>query len=244
MCCSFVVVGSSTTIAQQRMKKLIQISAVAFGAFVFVSISNAAPVVMNGSFEADVFNASGFGYSLGLGSSNTLTGWTTLNSPDGIYPWGLQNANAFFGGPTPYGDQWVVVGDFGFGGSWIQQMVSGFTVGQTYTLKFALASESNPGSLLEVSFPAGSSTSSATFTAPLRGPNFWDTWDNFSMNFVADATDVTVRFEGLAGPGLDAGIDNVSVAAAVPDQCSTVQLAGLAMLGLGALGRKLRKKQV
>ncbi len=168
----------------------------------------AAPTIVNGSFEADVFSASGYGYSIGLGGVNPLTGWTTLNI--GEYPWGLQNQNAFGAGPTPFGNQWVVVGYYGMGGSWIQQVVSGFTVGQTNTLSFALSSEDEAATLAQVSFPSGSSTPAQTFVGP---PAFlWDTWRIFSMNFVATSTTVTIRFTGLAGLyGDDPGIDNVII---------------------------------
>ena len=33
----------------------------------------------------------------------------------------------------------------------------------------------------------------------------------YSMPFVATATTVEIRFDGLAGPGFDPGIDNVSI---------------------------------
>jgi hypothetical protein len=170
----------------------------------------AAGSIVNGSFETDPFSFDG---TLDLGGASTLTGWTTLNN--GTYPWGLPNTNTYNAGPTPYGNQWVIVGNFCGGGTWIEQTVGGFTVGETSTLSFALASEqpSQTGALVEVSFPSGSSTASQTFEAPLRGANYWDTWGTFSMQFVANSTSVTIRFAGLAGPGCDAGIDNVNVSA-------------------------------
>src|SRR5258708_5762985 len=176
------------------------------------STPSSGPVVVNGSFEDDSFSSGG---TLGLGCTQTLTGWTTQCSADGEYPWGLPNSNEYNGGPTPYGNQWVIVGDFGNDTSWIQQTVSGFTPGQTYTLSFALASEgTGGGSQVQVSFPSGSTTNSQVFTAPLRGPNYWDTWGTFEMAFVATAASVTFQFEALAAGSedLDVGIDNVSIA--------------------------------
>ena len=188
-----------------------------------LTISNAVAAggVVNGSFEADPFSFNG---TLDLGGTSPLTGWTTLHN--GTYPWGLPNSNYFNGGPTPYGNQWVIVGNYGQGGTWIEQTVGGFTVGEASTLSFALASEepgSQVGALVQVSFPSGSSTASQTFEAPLRGANYWDTWGSFSMQFVPTATSVTIRFAGLAGPGFDAGIDNVTVANA---NSASISIAG------------------
>jgi len=183
-----------------------------------VSTLSWGQTVVNPSFEDDPWVAP-LG-TLDLGTVNTLTGWSVI--PVSPYPWGLQNANGYDehgdgvpAGPTPYGAQWVIVGHYGEGGSAIYQTVSGFTPGLAYVLDFALASEFNNagvGALVEVSFPSGSSTPSEDFEAPLRNHTYWDVWDNYQKVFVADNTDVTIQFLGLAGlSGYDAGIDNVSV---------------------------------
>jgi hypothetical protein len=203
----------------------------------------ATPVVVNGSFEADTFGSAG---TLGLGCGNTLTGWTTQCSPDGIYPWGLIYPNGYGGGPPPDGKQWVIVGDFGGDGSWIEQTLGGFIVGQTYNLNFELASENpgGPGSEVTVSFPSGSSAADQLFNAPLRGANFWDTWGSFSKSFVATATSVTFRMEGEPNASFDAGIDNVSITSAVAGvpEPATLALFGAALAGLGALRRRRKAK--
>jgi hypothetical protein len=172
------------------------------------------PTLMtNGSFEADPFDFNG---TLNLGSSNPLTGWTTSES--GLYPWGLPYPNVYNAGPTPYGNQWVIVGNHCDEGiSWIEQTIN-TTVGQAYTLSFALASEEGgSGAQVVVSFPTGSSTTSQTFTAPPRVTNFWDTWATSSMDFTADSASATIRFTSVPvseSEGCDAGIDNVAVTAA------------------------------
>jgi Protein of unknown function (DUF642) len=190
---------------------------VALGCAVLISAPRGhaqSPAVVNGSFEQDTFS---YGGTLGLGCGNTLTGWTTQCSADGEYPWGVPNSNQFGAGPTPYGSQWIVLGDFGMGGSAVWQTVSGFKNGNTYRLSFALASEypGSPGSRLRVSFPSGSSTPSQDFTAPPTVADGWKTWGTFSMTFVATRRDVTIRFDGLADVSpphaYDPGLDNVSI---------------------------------
>jgi hypothetical protein len=103
------------------------------------------------------------------------------------------------------------------GTSWIEQTIN-TTVGQAYTLSFALASEEGgSGAQVVVSFPTGSSTGSQTFTAPPRVTNFWDTWATSSMDFTATGTSATIRFTSVPlteTEGCDAGIDNVAVTAA------------------------------
>jgi hypothetical protein len=224
------------------MTKLFHVLSLGLCILAVPALTRADPIVVNGSFEADPFSGSG---TLGLGCGNTLTGWTTQCSSDLTYPWGLKNGNVYNGGPTPYGNQWVIVGDFGNGGSWIQQTVSGFIPGQIYTLSFALASEGTSGSEVQVLFPSGSSTGSQIFTAPLRGANFWDTWGTFSEDFTATASDVAIRFVGLAdGSALDAGIDNVSISSlqAVPEPTSLF-LFGTGLICVGALRRRKQRAQ-
>jgi hypothetical protein len=194
----------------------------------------AAPQFTNGSFETDPFSFNG---TLDLGGSNPLTGWTTLSN--GTYPWGLPNSNTYNAGPTPYGNQWVIVGDFGEGGTWIEQTVAGFTVGKSYTLSFALASEYSPASALGSPVDVNiMGLQDNQFRAPLRGANYWDTCGTFNESFVANDTSLTFRFTGLADDmSLDAGIDNVQILSSshVPDQASSLILLSMGMLALGLI---------
>lgn len=168
----------------------------------------ASPTFINGSFEENQFDPNG---TYNVGGTARLNGWTAfVRDP---YPWGIPNANTVGAGPTPYGNQWVVIGYYGTGGTWIQQTVSGFTTGEIYTLNFALASEESfaPGATVLVSFPSGSNTASEIFTAPSTGALRWNTWATYSKKFLATSTSVTFRFSGLAGPGADIGLDAVSI---------------------------------
>jgi hypothetical protein len=201
----------------------------------------AGPVINNGSFEADTFAAGG---TLGLGCQNTLTGWVAHCSPDSTYPWGLPNSNTYNAGPTPYGNQWVILGDYGGDGSWIEQAVSGFTVDQSYTLSFALASEQpgGGGSTICVSFTAGSCATGTDFSAPLRGANYWDTWGTDTLTFTASASTMTIHFEGVPNAvAFDVGLDNVQIlggTSSVPEPASFT-FVGLGLFGL--MARRLRR---
>ncbi len=170
-----------------------------------------ANLIVNGSFEADPFNSSGAGYSLGL-VGNAVTGWL-IPSGDGIYPWGLQNSNSFLAGPAADGDQWLVLGRYDTGSQFtIQQTMSGLIPGDTYSLSFAIASELGCCSVAEVSFLSGSSTPAQNFTAPQSG-TYWTEWASHSMDFVATSSDVTLQFKNLTPTtnGYDLGLDNVDV---------------------------------
>lgn len=215
---------------------------IALAIVVVPMIALAGPVVANGSFEADSFSFSG---TLGLGCQNTLTGWVAHCSADNTYPWGLPNTNTYNAGPTPYGNQWIILGDFGGDGSWVEQTVAGFTVGNSYTLSFALASEQQGGggSTICVSFTAGDCSTGTNFSAPLRGANFWDTWGTDSLTFTATGASMTIHFEGVPNNiAFDVGLDNVQITGStntVPEPAS-LTLIGLGLAGL-AMVRRHRK---
>lgn len=216
----------------------------------FCTISPATNLVTNGSFEADSCNLNGGGYRLGLSGSD-MSGWF-IPATDGVYPWCLSNGNSLGAGPTPYGNQWLVIGETGADGGTgpfdytIQQTVGGLVPGQTYTLSFAIASEEFCCSQIEVSFLSGSSTGPMAFTAP-AGLN-WGNWATESMSFLATGSSATLQFKDLAvgapgGPfaGADVGLDNVVIEGtpAVPEP-ATFLLFGSGLLGLAdAVRRRL-----
>ncbi len=178
---------------------------------VIVAGSGGANLIVNGSFEANPCVGSGTGYKLGL-VGNAVTGWV-IPASDGVYPWCLQNVNAFNGGPTPYGTQWLVLGRVDSGQHFtIQQTLTGLTPGGTYQLSFAIASERGCCAMAEVSFPSGSSTAAQTFTAAASA-DFWKVWTTQTMSFVPTNSSVTLQFKdvGTTSGGNDLGLDNVIV---------------------------------
>jgi PEP-CTERM motif len=212
--------------------------------FTFVAMLCLVPVVLsagplafvNGSFEADT--TTGFQSACVTG----LTGWTAHCT--GAPPYLINNGTY---GNTPYGSQFVAIGGIEDGEtSFIEQAVSGFTAGNTYTLSWAQSSEFTASDQLKVSFISGSSTPSAIFTTPpyTGGTQYWYTWTNESMQFVATAATVDFHFQGVPGSGsYEVGVDNFQLtgsSSATPEP-SSIGLTGLGGFALFALRRMRRK---
>ena len=216
----------------------ILISAFTFATILYLApqaVLSAGPLAfVNGSFEADA--SGGFDSACTTG----LTGWTVHCTA--APPYLINNATY---GNTPYGSQFVAIGGVEDSEtSWIEQAVSGFTVGNTYTLSWAQSSEYTASDQLQVSFLSGSSTASQIFTTvPYPGGSqFWYTWTNESMQFVATAGTVDFHFQGVPGSGsYEVGVDNfqISGASSTPEPAS-VGLMAFGGFALFALRRKRR----
>jgi len=195
--------------------------------------SFASTVFVNGSFEVDPATF----------SSIDPTGWVTGGRIDG--PPYVVNNDTF--GNTPYGNQFLALGGIEDNAhSWVEQTVSGFTVGGTYDLTWAQSSEYTSADQLHVSFTAGSLTPDQTFTSvPYPGGTlFWYTWQNMSMKFVPDATSVTFHFQGVPNSGsYEVGVDNfqVTLVAAPTPEPGTLMLLGTGLVSICGGLRRRRK---
>jgi hypothetical protein len=121
--------------------------------------------------------------------------------------------------------------------------VTGLTPGLIYRLDFMMAAESfDLTQMIDVSFVSGSATPGQTFSATNDLANYWQDWEAKTMEFVASATELGLRFT-MSGR-FDVGLDNVRVTelglpvtAAEP---GTIAVLGLGLAGLFVARRNSR----
>jgi hypothetical protein len=198
------------------------------------SSASAANLMNNGSFEDPVI---GYPYY----SAVTPTGWTKGGSAGDASIWRVGYVDS--GGNVTVageGSQFVTMGG-GYastGTTTWSQTVSGLDIGQAYQLDFKVAGEGSccGSQSVFVDF-VGSNTPGQTFTAASPSANYWKTWVQEGMLFNADASSVTVRFTYTGQ--YDMGLDDVQLAAAVPEPATYAMLA-LGLAGLGVVARRRR----
>ena len=209
----------------------------------------ASPILVNGGFED--YNVG----SLQTVGPITAPGWTKGGAS--AFPYVVRDTacgGAYAGAFA--GCQYAILGGVEDSGvSWLEQTLSGFTVGSTYDLTWMQASEwdwqfgeFNP-STVEATI-LGAVTQSLDFTSPGNTlVQYWGNWVPMTYTFVADAATLTFRFSSdeLNSAGqrqLDPGIDEVVLRevgpSEVPEPASlTLFVAGLAVLGARRVRRRV-----
>lgn len=218
------------------MNKSIVIAGVAAAIMLAANGANAVSVV-NGGFEADAASVPASGVYFG-----PITGWNNA---------GYLTSAGYYSALPPEGRVFALVGNgIDTTGYHTNQTLTGLTVGRSYDVRFALASEDFviPGTVEQVNvfISAGSTSASQLYSAPVSsnltsfGPGpLWDHWAYFDYRFVAGATSATLDFEQTAattGAG-DTGVDDVSISA-VPEPAAWALL----IVGVGGVGASLRRK--
>jgi hypothetical protein len=189
-----------------------------------------AQTVQNGSFEDDAW-IPGF-------NDFVVPHLWSLDYNRG-YSDGMRNDGGTIG-PTPYGKQFYNLDGDGkhcnsfptipngvtcYGHAFIQQAISGFTIGKQYVLSFAIASENpvrflsdpslRPGSRIFVTAHGADPGPAALYVAPYPSAHEWAPWEMHQFRFVPKQSQVTIAFEHAEPvPYFDyngVGLDNVSV---------------------------------
>lgn len=179
--------------------------------------AQAAPVIVNGSFE-----------------TASLSGWggTATTDGHGYNPFGTTYGSGMDG------THWMWLAGYDTERT-LSQTITGLTAGSAYRILFIMASEYTHGDQLNVSIDGGAQT---LFTAPSIKTTFWDNWLEQGYDFTASGSSASLLFSsvGLNKRGYDVGLDNVRIQAsnAVPEPASL----GLVVLGVAALGFSTRRK--
>jgi len=205
-----------------------------FGALFLSSAAGAVPVLVNGGFETS-------------GATDTgAAGWTRFGT-------GNSDSVRYSGGsPTPF-DTYAM--RLNAGGTprdiGVQQVVSGFVVGEEYTVSVkvgnyapSFGSPATDDFAIRVLLGTGVDIASASSNSLGLG-NLTSTWADFSNTFVADATTLTIQFAAQIVTDRSFVIDNVTlVASDGPPPPGVPAPATLTLLGLGLawIGYSKRRK--
>lgn len=176
-----------------------------------------AVTVLDPSFETP--------YLPGLNYAPTGSDWTFSN-PAGI------DSGAFFDGSPPNGSQAGFIQTGSSIAGTISQSLSGFTVGESYTVTFWIAGRpgypADPVTVTLGGTDLGTFAPSSTYFSQVT-----------TSAVVAGSTDMTLLFAGAASASdIGSAIDLVSVGTSVPEPASGLMLLGGAVL-LGSV-RRLR----
>ena len=183
--------------------------------------ASAAPVIMDGSFEAPVTGSyvynptvDGVVFNAGSGVQHNGSAFGFANAPNGVQTAFIQSSYTYIGQIT--------------------FALANLVVGQAYDIGFSGASRMD--------------YTTNAFTVALNGAalgsyNIASTaWQSFTTNsFVATATTASLSFTGsptTTGDN-DVGLDNVTVAA-VPEPAAWAMM----ILGMGAIGFAMRRRKV
>lgn len=188
----------------------------------------ATPTFTNGSFESG------------------MSGWTEISPFLGVQNWSSLGGLSAQDGANAY---WMGATDDN-GANHIGQSINGFTVGNSYTLNFAMVPErganfGRPGAFLLVDM-TGSNVSSSRFSALASDPSCNDFfacapgWQSQSLTFTANSSTINFDFHAdvITSQSWEIGLDNFrltdnGVGATVPEPTS-IALFCLGILGFAA----------
>jgi hypothetical protein len=197
----------------------------AFAAAAFPLRVDAAPALLNGSFEDPALAPNS------ISSGNGGTFWTANNSNVNLISNNFGNL-----GTTPYGTQYI---GFSLTGASDQQTVSGFLAGQSYvlTLFFAnLAGSANPQLTVTIS---GAANASSIFNPPMNSSPSQFQQGEVPFTTIANG-DITVAL--LDSGSANVAVDNVSLTS-VPEASPAFAMVLLAAtMAVGFCSRSAKRR--
>ena len=170
-------------------------------------------------------------------ASTELTDWTISQSVGLGQPAWIGPSNPF-GLSASAGSYFLDLTGYSFGSPYggVSQTFP-TAIGTTYVLSFDLGSTADEGGTAGINATAGSATQDFTFTTSLNNQ-----WMTESLIFTATAATTNITPQGSAGTNY-IGLDNVTVAPAVPEPASLMVWL-LIGLSIGVAGWRRRRKQV
>ena len=197
--------------------------------------STSAQIVSNGSFETFSGAFAGDGGAQLTSGSTTLTGWTIVGGEIAV----LRAPNNYNLSASTGNNFLDIAGytNVGFPKG-VSQVLAGLLVGQAYAFSMDLGIRngacvgggSNCGGPVQAIATIGSTSQTFTEASAIAG-NIWGT---FGFNFIATNPNMTLTINGVSLPAGNQyiGLDNVSVAPAVPEpETYALLLAGLIAIG-------------
>lgn len=185
-------------------------------------ISNAAPVLTNGSFET-------------VAASGLADGWSFTGTPTSS----ILTSSFQFGILPQDGLRYVTLGGNGTTDAQLSQTITGLNTGESYRLSFWLSLQQLPEFTTTVTERVGVTVGTTAQQIFAVTGNF-QRWAQYSYDFTASAATALLTVNDFADPRdalFNVGIDNFQVASLSTQPPANVPVpASAALLGLGMLG--------
>lgn len=208
-----------------RLNKLISAAALASTVALGATSANATVSIVNGSFEAASFDPGTF-TTLGMGST-AITGWVV----GGL---GVDYIGSYW--QAADGNRSIDLSGNDKGS--ISQMLTGLTIGQLYSVTFALAGNPDGGGSTKVAVASDGGSQSSVFNF-LQGGNTKTNmgWVDQTFNFTATGTSANLTFSATQNDAYGPALDNVRISGGVPEPAVWMMM----IAGFGLVGATLRR---